>query len=258
MKRDQNPIESDHEDVTASELVAFADDLLPPQRRSQVSAHLARDPAAAALARAFEQQTIELRAAFSSALDEPVPRRLIDMPAPPRAAPRALRMLAAAATLVLAFAGGWSVGDRGKSARALEEAPGRRALLAYQLFAAGPESMLDVPAAEVEGGWLRRTVGRSAPPSLRALGFELQGGRLMMGTTSSAALLVYQRMDHGAGHRVVVYLGQDDLQGEARTAPQALREGGRGAVFWGDGQRSVAVAGEVSLDELQRILALIS
>jgi anti-sigma factor RsiW len=80
----------------------------------------------------------------------------------------------------------------------------------------------------------------------------------MMGTTSSAALLVYERGDHGAGHRVVVYLGQDDPQGEERTAPQALREGDRGAVFWGDGQRSVAVAGEVTLDELRRILALIS
>mgnify|MGYP000069405132 CR=1 FL=1 len=62
--------------MTEDELQAYVDDVLLPERRAAVEAHLARHPADAERVAAYRAQKQALKALFQPVLDEPLPERL--------------------------------------------------------------------------------------------------------------------------------------------------------------------------------------
>ena len=94
--------------VTADELHAYVDGLLPPDRRAAVEAWLALHPNDAAQVAEWRAQTDGIRSRYGAIANEPVPARF-DLDSLARAGRRWSRLAAAAVfvALMIGAAGGW-------------------------------------------------------------------------------------------------------------------------------------------------------
>lgn len=248
----RNPVPLPAPPPSMEELMAFADGRLAEPRRAAVALHLTTDPNAGAIVAALRRQTAALRAELDGVLDEPVPPRLLRRRR--RAAGGGSRRLAFAAViaaLVIGSAAGWSGrGILGQNP-SLQETLALRASLAYTVFAGDTGVTLDIRetgAGEV-ADWLRSRFEISAPPPvLTDLGFRLAGGRLMMGETAPAALLVYD----GSGDRRLVVFLRTDLRPTSPQPPRLVDAPAATTVYWTTGAIGVAVAGRLPDQELMR------
>jgi len=233
--------------ISEGDLVAYADGTLDPSRRALLTDTIARDPELAATVAAFREQTAFLQKTFDHVLGEPVPLRLL---ATVHSSPvrQALRT-AAVACFVLTI--GTGIGWMGRDAVLVDpmiDRLGQRAALAYTTFGTSETPLLDVsPAAVSTGGWPTKTLGRQMrAPLLTPLGFELVGGRLMMGDTMPAALLIYHDQD---GRRLAIFI-RSDIEPHGATPMRQLAVEPHPAVYWTRDAIGVAVSGNLTLQEL--------
>ena len=225
--------------VTEAELHAYADRQLTPERMAEVAAWLAHRPDEAARVRAWEDDKRTLRALFDPVLDEAVPpalQRAARRPAPWFGRPA----LAAAAALLLVLAaggGGWML--RGAhDAPLLAAAPrssdfAARAAIAHTVYAPEDKRPVEVDGAHEDQlvTWLSRRMGATMKaPHLQALGYALEGGRLLPGERGPVAQFMYR---DEAGRRLTLYVSNE----KPANAPAAgnglstaeLRGGGESA-----------------------------
>jgi anti-sigma factor RsiW len=266
--------------VTEAELHAWADRQLTPERAAEVDAWLAHRPEEAARVRRWEDDRRELRALFDPVLDEDVP------PALQRAARRhapwfARPALAAAAALLLvlaAGAGGWAL--RGaQDAPLLAAAPhandfAARAAIAHAVYAPEVRRPVEVDGAHEDQlvTWLSKRMGASMKaPHLQALGYALEGGRLLPGERGPVAQFMYR--DEG-GRRLTLYVSNEkpglssnggdglahaDLRGgDAARTDTAFRFASEGPVnvfWWVDGPFRYAIAAPADRAVLTQVSA---
>lgn len=249
--------------VTEDDLHAWADGRLGPERRTEVEAWLATQPEARAKADGWRAQNDALRSLARDALDEPVPRRLLDAITTRGSGWRQMGMAAAvaglAAGLVMGLAGwfghGWYAsggGALGQSAAAKRFA--RDAMVAHAVYSPEVRHPVEVAAAEQQHlvQWLSKRLGAPIKaPVLSAQGFELVGGRLLPGEAGARAQFMYQ---NAAGERVTVYVCAS-ARGMA-SQPTAFRfeqNGPVSAFYWVDRDFNYALSGEMSRARLMQL-----
>ena len=249
--------------VTEDDLHAWADGRLGPERRAEVEAWLAGQSEARAKADGWRAQNDALRSLARDALDEPVPRRLLDAINTRRDGWRRMGMAAAvaglAAGLVMGLAGwfghGWyasSGGAVGQSAAAKRFA--RDAMVAHAVYSPEVRHPVEVAAAEQQHlvQWLSKRLGAPLKaPVLSAQGFELVGGRLLPGEAGARAQFMYQ---NAAGERVTVYVCAS-ARGMA-SQPTAFRfeqNGPVSAFYWVDRDFNYALSGEMTRARLMQL-----
>lgn len=249
--------------VTEDDLHAWADGRLGPERRTEVEAWLATQPEARAKADGWRAQNDALRSLARDALDEPVPRRLLDAITTRGSGWRQMGMAAAvaglAAGLVMGLAGwfghGWYAsggGTLGQSAAAKRFA--RDAMVAHAVYSPEVRHPVEVAAAEQQHlvQWLSKRLGAPIKaPVLSAQGFELVGGRLLPGEAGARAQFMYQ---NAAGERVTVYVCAS-ARGMA-SQPTAFRfeqNGPVSAFYWVDRDFNYALSGEMSRARLMQL-----
>ena len=237
--------------VTDTELHAFADRQLTAERAGEVAAWLARRPEEAARVRAWEDQKRALRALFDPVLDEALPASL------QRAARRPLawyRQPLAASLLAAVVAGGagWALrGARDESALAAPAARERfseqqfaaRAAIAHAVYTPDARRPVEVDAEHEDQlvKWLSKRMGAAMKaPHLQALGYALEGGRLLPGEQGPVAQFMYRDAD---GHRLTLYVSNERAGTAAGPsadprAPSAAR-GGTAFRFATQGQVNV-------------------
>jgi len=263
--------------ATEAELHAFADGQLTPERAAEVQAWLAHRPDEAARVRAWETHKRELRALFDPVLDEAVPpalQRASRRPAPWFGRPA----LAAAAALLLVLAAGGS----GWALRGAHDAPllaaaprandfAARAAIAHTVYAPEVKRPVEVDAAHEEQlvTWLSRRMGAAMKaPHLQALGYALEGGRLLPGERGPVAQFMYR---DEAGHRLTLYVSNEktggaatglsntDLRGggDARpdTAFRFASEGPVNVFWWVDGPFRYAITAPADRAALTQVSA---
>jgi anti-sigma factor RsiW len=243
-----------------SDLQAWVDDRLTPERRRIVAAWLAAHPEQEDRLRAMRAQRDLLRAALAPVLEEPVPARLCinrlaaarrqGRRTATRGAGHVLGSLAAGATL------GWF--GRDALGRIRGAAPGERvvaeAMAAHRVFVPDARRPVEVAAAQAAQlvQWLSNRLGRClTAPDLTPLGFQLVGGRLLPGATGQpAAQLMYQ---DGRGERLTLYLRADPDGQE--TAFRFTEDSARGVAtfWWVDRGFGYAVAARTERAELLRV-----
>jgi len=238
--------------VREQDLHALVDEQLDAQRRAEVEAWLADNPAEAARVAEWRTHRDILRTLLDPILDEPLPQRLIDVGKGASWLAAWKLPAAAIAILVLGLAGGWLARGllESPSDRAMAQLP-ERAATAYRVFAVEVRHPVEVAASDQDHlvTWLTRRMGhRVSAPDLRAQGYTLVGGRLLAGRTGPACQLMYEDR---SGKRITAYIAENPAN--EQTAFRFREEKGVATFYWLDGPLGYALSGELRREELLAI-----
>ena len=271
--------------ITEADLHAWVDGQLSAERAREIEAYLSTRPDAAERLEAYRAQKRELHALFDPVLDEPLPERVLAAARPP-ARSRARAIAAAVAIALVGGAAGWvlrgsiasqeertaNASSRGAMLPAGDFA--ERAAVAHAVYSPDLRRPVEVSAAQEDQlvAWLSKRMGTPMkPPHLQALGYALEGGRLLPGGRGPVAQFMYH---DGAGAKLTLYVSNDVGTTAANAAATAqasapdaalpatafrfVQEGGGVNVFyWIDGRFGYALSSSAGRDELARVAAVV-
>lgn len=264
-----------HELVTEAELQAYVDRQLTPERQREIEAYLARRPEEALRVEIYRAQKRELQALFNPVLEEPLPQRLRVAAAPPT--PWYLqRLVAGIAIAVVSGVAGWGLrggyqpepgaavlAQRAPGAITMTSATGfaKRAAVAHAVYSPDMRRAVEI-GADQEGqlvAWLSKRMGAAMkPPHLQALGYALEGGRLLPGDKGPVAQFMYH---DSAGARLTLYVSNEvadtdpKMQGRTnqQTAFRFAKEGSVNVFYWVNGPFGYAISADADKAELARV-----
>ncbi|WP_333839479.1 anti-sigma factor family protein [Pelomicrobium sp.] len=239
-----------HDPVVEADLHAYLDGELPPERRSEVQAHLAAHTEDAARLTAYAEQKRALHTLYDGVMDEPVPQRL----QPPAAGGRrilAWRPAAAAAWLALGGVLGWSLKPPSPPVASAPEILARRAAVAHAVYTPEVRHPVEVGADQEQHlvAWLSKRLGAPVKaPSLVEEGYALVGGRLLADEAGPAAQFMYENAE---GQRLTLYVRR--RAEAAETAFRFAQEGSVSTFYWIDRDFGYALSGHLAKEPLQRL-----
>jgi len=256
--------------VSEAELQAYVDRQLTPERQREIEAYLSRRPEEALRVDAYLAHKRELRALFAPVLDEPVPQRL-KRAATPRTPWYLQRLAAGIAIAVVSGAAGWGLRGMGAgmlaqgapSATTVASATGfaQRAAVAHAVYSSDARRPVEVSADHEDQlvAWLsKRMEAPMKPPHLQALGYSLDGGRLLPGGQGPVAQFMYH---DAAGAKLTLYVSREVVSSDAsepsgthqETAFRFAREGAVNVFYWVNGPFGYAISAGVDKTELARV-----
>ena len=251
--------------ITEADLHASVDRQLTPERRAEVERFLATRPVELERVRDWQQQNELLRTMLAPVLDEPLP---LGLPLQPRAVSGRWRSLAAGAAIALVSGGAaWSLrgaidadaarlvaaGSSETPAAAGEALTGfaQRAAIAHVVYTPEVRRPVEVGADQEQAlvTWLTKRMGTAVhPPSLRALGYELIGGRLLPGEKGPVAQFMYGAAD---GQRLTLYVTRE--VGGQDTAFRFGKDGTVNVFYWVEGRFGYAISAGADRDVLMKV-----
>lgn len=238
--------------IDDNNLHQYVDGFLDAERRLEVEAWLAGQPAEGRRVRAWTEQNRLLHQEFDPVLNEAIPQRLL---VAARESPRvggALRWAQAAAGIgILAVAGliGYGIGLREAVPTAVVGfAPlPRAAAVAHAVYA--PEVRHPVEVAAADAGhlvaWLSKRLDRELEaPDFSADGYALLGGRLLPGERGPVAQFMYESPE---GQRLTLYVRREESATgpDGDTAFRYAVEDGVGVFYWIDHDSGFALSGDL-------------
>ena len=283
--------------MTEAELHALVDGQLTPERQREIEAYLASRPDEAQRADIYRAQKRELRALFDPVLDEALPQRVLDA-ARPRTPWYLQRIAAGVAIALISGAAGWGLRGGGSAespstvlsqkgpasitmAEVATPATGfaQRAAVAHAVYSPEQRRPVEVDAAHEDQliAWLSKRMGAPMkPPHLQAVGYALEGGRLLPGGRGPVAQFMYR---DEAGSRLTVYVSNEvgDLAAPAgdvassvsssvsnsvsssapgkntETAFRFAREGKVNVFYWVEGAFGYAISADADRAALARV-----
>ncbi|HEY7558021.1 MAG TPA: anti-sigma factor [Candidatus Binatia bacterium] len=236
--------------ISETDLHAYVDGGLAPERRGEVETFLSVNPQEHARVRAYQEQNRILHAFFDPVLAEPIPAKW--QTRPPSRRFLAKRVAAAIAWIVVGGLLGWFLRGEmaGRSAKEIDFA--RQAALAHTVYTPEVRHPVEVTAEQEEHlvNWLsKRLGGKLKVPHLVDLGYELVGGRLLPGDQGPVAQFMYQEQ---SGRRLTLYV-KTDPSSERETAFRYSQQGKVSVFYWLDRRLSYALSGEMQKDELLNV-----
>jgi anti-sigma factor RsiW len=256
--------------VSEAELQSYVDRQLTPERQREIEAYLSRRPEEALRVDAYLAHKRELRALFAPVLEEPVPQRL-KRAATPRTPWYLQRLAAGIAIAVVSGAAGWGLRGMGAgmlaqgapSATTVASATGfaQRAAVAHAVYSSDARRPVEVSADHEDQlvAWLsKRMEAPMKPPHLQALGYSLDGGRLLPGGQGPVAQFMYH---DAAGAKLTLYVSREVVSSDAsepsgthqETAFRFAREGAVNVFYWVNGPFGYAISAGVDKTELARV-----
>ena len=267
------PIPPSNSLVTEADLHALVDGQLTPERQREVQEYLSRRPEEAERVDSYRTQKHELRALFDPVLGEALPARL-QRAARPQTPWYLQRLAAGVAIAVISGAAGWglrsgtlpaegSLAQRAPATITLASATGfaQRAAVAHAVYSPDARRPVEVSAEHEDQlvAWLSKRMGTPMkPPHLQALGYTLDGGRLLPGGQGPVAQFMYH---DPAGAKLTLYVsreigGTDPASkggGNQDTAFRFAREGSVNVFYWVDGAFGYAISADADKAELARV-----
>ena len=268
--------------ITEADLHTFVDGQLTPERQQEIAAYLASRPDEAQRVDSYRAQKRELRALFDPVLDEALPARLLRA-ARPRT-PWYLQRLAAGVVIAIASgATGWGLrggmpGEPGQLALNTSGTPARitmvsnmssatgfaqRAAVAHAVYSPDQRRGVEVDAAHEDQlvAWLSKRMGTPMkPPHLQALGYSLEGGRLLPGDKGPVAQFMYRNAPgEGAQGRLTLYVSSEigdlgaSMGKNTGTAFSFAQQGKVNVFYWVDGPFGYAISADADKAELARV-----
>jgi len=242
--------------LTEAELHAFVDGQLTPERQREIEALLAQRPEESARVQSYREHKRELHALFDPVLDEAVPQRLLDAARPrtPWYAQRWVAGLAALSMALVSGVAGWGLRGAWRPDATVAGAPAatfaHRAAVAHAVYSPEQRRPVEVDAAHEDQlvTWLSKRMGAPMkPPHLQALGFALEGGRLLPGGQGPVAQFMYR---DASGRRLTLYVSNE---GVGQTAFRYAQQGPINVFYWVDGRFGYAISAEADRDVLQAV-----
>ena len=263
--------------VTEAELHAYVDEQLPPERWREIDAYLSERPEEQQRVATYRAQKRGLHALFDPVLDEAPPPRIVRA-ARPRTPWYLQRVAAGLAIALISGVTGWAVRDamqapdeRGTLARGAAESAAasgfvQRAAVAHAVYSPDQRRAVEIDAAHEDQllTWLSKRMG--APiraPHLQALGYALEGGRLLPGGRSPVAQFMYR---DEAGGKLTLYVSNEiadlgtagDVSATGKNAGTAFRFAQQGPInvfYWVDGPFGYAISAGADRAVLARVSA---
>lgn len=257
--------------ITEADLHAFVDGQLTPERQREFEAYLAGRPDEAQRVQQLRAQKRELRALFDPVLDEALPERLLRA-ARPRPAWYQQRWVAGLAIAMLSGSAGWGLratlqplAPPVQAQQAPAAAFAQRAAVAHAVYSPEQRRPVEVDAAHEDQlvTWLSKRMGaKMRAPQLQAVGYELEGGRLLPGGQGPVAQFMY-RSTEPTGGRLTLYVsneigalpqaGKPAGGTNPETAFQFAQQGKVGVFYWVDGAFGYALAADADRTALARV-----
>lgn len=239
--------------ITEDDLHAYADGLLPTERRAEVEAWLASHPEDAARVQSWVAQNRALHETFDNILNEPLPLDLVRSASPRKARTRPLWQ-AAAAIFIMVGTGlaGYGIGLQSAGSAVQYVTLPHAAALAHVVYTPEERHPVEVEAQHADHlvSWLSKRLGQELhAPDFQSEGFQLLGGRLLSGTTGPVAQFMYE---DGSGRRVTLYVRRDKAQ-QPETSFRHSREDGVEVFYWIDRGLGYALSGEISKNEMGQL-----
>jgi len=241
-----------HISITHSDLQAYADGQLTPDRKREVEAHLKEHAKDAAIVEEYRQLNKDMHAIYDPVLTEQIPSQLSVQP---RTKLR-WRVAASVAWLMLGIAIGWQLQPTRllltENDNVFKKHLIQPAAFAHSIYSPEIRHPVEVMANEQKHlvAWLsKRLKSKIQAPDLTKRGYELVGGRLLPSIDRMAAQLMYQRED---GNRITLYI-RNGVWDNQVTAFQYSRYDGIGVLYWIDGPLGYAVLGSVDKEELFKL-----
>ena len=264
-----------HPPASEADLQACVDRQLTPERQREIEAYLAQRPEEARRTDSYLAHKRELRALFDPVLDEPLPQRLRQA-ATPRTPWYLQRLAAGIAIAVVSGAAGWGlrggVGAEPGSSLLAQRTPGaitvaaatgfaQRAAIAHAVYSPDQRRAVEVGAdQEVQlVAWLSKRMGAPMkPPHLQALGYALDGGRLLPGSKGPVAQFMYH---DNIGAKLTLYVSNEVADAGAglpgskneETAFRFAQEGKVNVFYWVNGPFGYAISADADKAELARV-----
>jgi anti-sigma factor RsiW len=243
--------------VKESELHAYLDGQLDPNRRAAVEAYLEAHPEEAKRLRDYQAVDAGLHVLFDPLLAEPVPPHLSARPLSSRWRP-ALKAAAVAGLMLLSGLTGWIAHglDQPNGQRVASNWP-RQAIAAHIVYTPEVLHPVEVEAEQQEHllKWLSKRLGAEIKaPALAQAGFQLIGGRLLPSDDGRpAAQFMYQ---DSAGRRLTLYVRKDVTANQDTAFRFSEAEGVR-TFYWIDRDLGYALSGEIDRDRLSQAAHLV-
>lgn len=241
-----------------SELHAYADGRLRPERAAQVAAWLREHGDDAALVDGWKRQKDLLRAAYGSCAAAPAPDRAAAMVSAHGRRQLRLQALPRLAAVIAWLAVGAVLGflarDMLGQDTSVQAGLPRHAAIAHVVYTPEVRHPVEVGAEQEAhlAQWLsRRLGGKLAIPDLGGAGFRLVGGRLLPAASGPAAQFMYE---NSSGLRLTLYVRKD--AGQEATAFRYAHEGRVAVFYWIDGGFGYALSGELERETLLRLANL--
>lgn len=255
--------------ITEADLHAYADQRLAAARRADVERFLSTRPDECRRVQDWQKQNESLRNLLNPVLDEPLPLRL---PLRPEAMVWPWRGLAAGVAIAVVsassawFARGLLDGNAAQLA-SMTTRPvlaykggdltgfARRAAVAHVVYSPDIRRPVEVGADQEQQlvTWLSKRLGTEVkPPSLKTVGYELIGGRLLPGDTGPVAQFMYHDT---TGQRLTLYVTREvpRSSGQPETAFRFGQDGPVNVFYWVDKNFGYAISGGSDRDELMRV-----
>jgi anti-sigma factor RsiW len=237
--------------IVEDDLQAYIDGRLPDARRAAVEAHLAQNSDVRGRVELDIRQRNRLRSQLEGIANEPVPARLrVANIQATRRATMMRRLTAVAAGLVIFTVGagiGWFAANHEAVAPPATTGVAQNATAAYRTFVVEVAHPVEVASAQEAHllQWLSRRLGKPlVAPDLTPFGYKLMGGRLLPGSGSAAAQLMY---DDASGKRLTLYVRAAE---GSETAFRFQRDGDASTFAWIDQGFGFAVTAPATREEL--------
>ena len=275
--------------ITEAELHALVDGQLTAERQREIEAALASRPDEALRVESYRAQKRELRALFDPVLDEALPQRVLRA-AQPRTPWYLQRLAAGIAIALVSGATGWglhggvshpassaALAPQGPASITMASATGfaQRAAVAHAVYSPEQRRPVEVDAAHEDQliAWLSKRMGAPMkPPHLQAVGYALEGGRLLPGGQGPVAQFMYR---DESGSRLTLYVSNEIGElgmssgpslGKAAstsastptganqdTAFRFAREGKVNVFYWVEGPFGYAISADADRAALARV-----
>lgn len=243
---------NEHNAVSESDLQAFVDDRLSPQRRAEVESYLAAHPQETARLQAYREQSTALHALFDSVLGEAIPTAMLHVPRRPPWQRWLTHGAAAAVYVLVGIAVGWWLHGVQSPEVSVPESLVKQAASAHAVYTPEKRHPVEV-TSEQEAHlvkWLSKRLGAPVhAPNLLAFGYQLVGGRLLPAPSGAAAQFMFEGAQ---GNRLTLYVVQNSAAG-VHTAFRFARNGDISLFYWIEGPLGYALVGKLERTELLKI-----
>lgn len=240
--------------ISESELQAYADGRLAPERQAAVESWLAGRPDEAERIADYRKLTEALRAAYDPFFTESVPDRFMRRRARWRRYALAAGWMAAG--LVVGGVAGWQLRETRPLQAPVADAGAvmaRRAAIAHATYSPEVRHPVEVGADQEAHltAWLSKRLGAQVrAPNLDEVGYSLVGGRLLPGDNGPVAHFMYQCSQ---GTRVTLYV-RTEAANNRETAFRYTREGNVRVFYWVDRKLGYALSsGDIGKDDLFKV-----
>ena len=238
--------------ISDTDLHAYVDGELAPDRQHAVIAWLAEHPADAARVAGYQQLTTALRALHPT---EPGLPALPVLPAAGRRHAYARRAAAVVAWFSIGGLAGWfahSGLQQVPLTAQLTQQLVQPAAFAHQVYSPEIAHPVEVSSDQEQHliAWLSKRLKTPVrAPNLGELGYRLIGGRLLPSTDRMAAQFMYQ---DAHGLRITLYIRRGAWNNQ-ETSFHYAHANSLGTFYWIDGPMGYALSGELHQEKLLKI-----